>query len=50
MAGLDFNRLKDNISKASIRIYVVGVLVVMFVVVLVGTIVALRLSFGSVVE
>ncbi len=50
MAGLDFNKLKGNISKASIRIYVVGVLVVMFVVVLVGTIVALRLSFGSVVE
>ncbi|MFK0344203.1 sensor histidine kinase [Pseudomonas asiatica] len=50
MAGLDFNKLKVNISKASIRIYVVGVLVVMFVVVLVGTIVALRLSFGSVVE
>lgn len=50
MAGLDFNKLKNNISKASIRIYIVGVLFSVFVVVLVGTIVALRLSFGSVTE
>lgn len=50
MAGLDLKRLKNNISKASIRIYIVGVLLAVFVVVLVGTVVALRLSFGSVAE
>lgn len=50
MAGLDLSKLKNNISKASIRIYIIGVLVAVFVVVLVGTIVALRLSFGSVAQ
>lgn len=50
MAGLDLKKLKNNISKASIRVYIVGVLVVVFSVVIVGTVVALRLSFGSVAE
>lgn len=50
MAGIDLTKLKNNISKASIRIYIVGVLFAVFVVVLVGTIVALRLSFESVAE
>jgi signal transduction histidine kinase len=50
VAGLDLKKIKSNISKASIRIYVVGVLLAMFIVVLAGTIIALRLSFGSVVE
>ena len=50
MAGLDFKKLKNNISKASIRVYIVGVLVVLFSAVIVGTVFALRLSFGSVAE
>lgn len=50
MAGLDLNKLNSNIKKASIRIYIVGVLLFVFLAVFVGTIFALRLSFGSVAE
>ncbi|MBS7413755.1 sensor histidine kinase [Pseudomonas syringae] len=50
MGRLDLKRLKGNISKASIRIYIIGVLVSVLVVVLVGTVFALRLSFESVAQ
>lgn len=50
MAGLNFNKLKNNIKKASVRIYIVGVLLLVFLVVFIGTIFTLRLSFGSVAE
>jgi signal transduction histidine kinase len=49
VARLDFKKFKNNISKASIRIYVAGVILAMLIVVMVGTVVALRLSFGSVI-
>ncbi|RZO10683.1 HAMP domain-containing histidine kinase [Pseudomonas moorei] len=50
MGGLELGKLKRNLGKASVRIYIIGVLIFVFCVVFIGTFFALNLSFWSVAD
>ncbi|MDX9669556.1 MULTISPECIES: HAMP domain-containing sensor histidine kinase [unclassified Pseudomonas] len=50
MGGLDLRKVRNNLNKATFRIYIVGVLIILFFVVIFGTYFALNVSFGSVFQ